>query len=230
MIIQSFSLYTQDFPAACLHHNNPFSLLYTKICQTPRCSSLLRIGYELGLITIISPTYLYCSPYFILMVATLQSCFIFTLYAFTLLIMANEGSSSAAPVLSSSSENMTSSFSLKDKEKLEGQSNFVRWRATMRKILDLEDHLEITVTEQIEPIGMNDKKVLKKRNFNASLLMQGTIVKEQQYLITNCVTSFDAWTNLHNPFDKQNTISSFYQIKAMHDLKHSDNTNIMEYI
>jgi hypothetical protein len=100
----------------------------------------------------------------------------------------------------------------------------------MRKILDLEDLLEITVTEQIEPVSANDKKVLKKRNFNASLLMQGTIVKEQQYLISNCVTSFDAWTNLHNAFDKQNTISSFYQIKAMHDLKHSDNTNIMEYI
>src|SRR5258706_13183725 len=196
MIIQSFSLYTQDFPAACLHRDNPFSLLYTKICQTPRCSSLLRIGYEPGLIAIISPTHLYCFPHFILTVATLQSCFIFTLYAFTILIMAVPGSSTtAAPVLSPSNESMTSSFSLKDIEKLEGQSNFVRWRATMRKILDLEDLLEITVTEQVEPASANDKKVLKKRNFNASLLMQGTIVKEQQYLISNCVTSFDAWTN-----------------------------------
>ena len=60
--------------------------------------------------------------------------------------------------------------------------------------------------------------------------MQGTIVKEQQYLISNCETAFEAWNNLHNAFDKQNTISSFYQIKAMHDLKHSDNTNIIEYI
>ena len=60
--------------------------------------------------------------------------------------------------------------------------------------------------------------------------MQGTIIKEQQYLISNCVTAFEAWTNLHNVFDKQNSISSFSQIKAMYDLKHSDNSNIIKYI
>ena len=125
---------------------------------------------------------------------------------------------------------MISSFSLKDIEKLEGQSNFVRWRATMRKILELEDLLEITIKEQVEPNALINKKVLMKRNFNASLFMQGTIIKEQQYLISNCNTAFEAWTNLHNVFDKQNSISSFYQIKAMHDLKHSDNSNIIEYI
>ena len=141
-----------------------------------------------------------------------------------------QSSSSTIPEMSASSENMSSTYSLKDIEKLEGQSNFVRWRATIRKILDLEDLLEIAITEQEIPIDAVSKKVLKKRNLNASLLIQGTIVKEQQYLISNCKTAFDAWSNLYNAFDKQDTISSFYQIKAMHDLKHSDNTNITEYI
>jgi len=100
--------------------------------------------------------------------------------------MTTEGSSSGAaasttvnPALFTSSENMTSSYSLKDIEKLEGQSNFVRWRSTMRKILELEDLLEITIKKQEEPQALIDRKVLMRRNFNASLLMQGAIVKEQ---------------------------------------------------
>ena len=144
--------------------------------------------------------------------------------------MAVQSSSSALPEMTTSPEIISSSYSLKDIEKLEGQSNFGRWRATMRKILDLEELLEVTLSEHEIPIDPVSRKVLKKRNLNALLLMQGTIVKEQQYLISNCETAFEAWTNLHNAFDKQNTISSFYQIKAMHDLKHSDNTSITEYI
>jgi hypothetical protein len=140
------------------------------------------------------------------------------------------GPSSAQPEMSASPEIISSSYSLKDIEKLEGQSNFVRWRATIRKILDLEELLEVTISEQAIPVEAAHRKTLKKKNLNASLLMQGTIVKEQQYLISNCETAFAAWTNLHNAFDKQNTISSFYQIKAMHDLKHSDNISITEYI
>ena len=66
------------------------------------------------------------------------------------------------PVLSTSSENMTSSFSLKDIEKLEGQLNFVKWRATMQKILELEDLLEITIKEQEESNALIEKKVLMK--------------------------------------------------------------------
>ena len=102
--------------------------------------------------------------------------------------------------------------------------------ATMRKILELKDLLEITIKKQVEPNALINKKVLMKRNFNAFLLMQGTIIKEQQYLISNCTTAFEAWTNLHNAFNQQNTISSFYQIKAIYNLKHSDNSNIIEYI
>ena len=41
----------------------------------------------------------------------------------------------------------------------------------MRKILELEDLLEITIKEQEEPNALIDKKLLMKRNFNAFLLI-----------------------------------------------------------
>ena len=107
------------------------------------------------------------------------------LIAYTLLTIATDQSSSSdiPHDQSTSSEHMTSSYSLKNIEKPLGQSNFLRWRGTVtiRKILDLEDFLEITVMEPEVSIDLVSKKVLKKRNLNASLLMQGTIIKEQQY-------------------------------------------------
>ena len=48
----------------------------------------------------------------------------------------------------------------------------------MEMILDLHDLLEISKVAQVEPHDYDEagKKTLKKRNINAKLLMQSTIV------------------------------------------------------
>ncbi|RPB26807.1 hypothetical protein L211DRAFT_846965 [Terfezia boudieri ATCC MYA-4762] len=125
-------------------------------------------------------------------------------------------SSSSIPQLSSSSS-AHPSVPLKDLEKLAGQSNFLRWRSTIQKVLKYQKVVEITKNKQETPTTDVEADALEMKNLQALLTMQATISLDQQYLISECETANQAWTNLHDAFDRQNTISSFYRMRLMHD-------------
>ncbi|RPB29286.1 hypothetical protein L211DRAFT_845271 [Terfezia boudieri ATCC MYA-4762] len=128
------------------------------------------------------------------------------------------------------SQNVLPSVSLKDLEKLAGQSNFLRWRSTIQKVLKYQKVLDITKTKQEMPTSDAAADALEMKNLQALLTMQATISLDQQYLISECETANQAWTNLHDAFDRQNTISSFYQMRLMNDLRQSENDTIPDYV
>lgn len=122
----------------------------------------------------------------------------------------------------SSSSTTLQSVPLEDLEKLTGQSNFLRWRSTIQKLLKYHKVLEITKNKQETPPTEAAADILDMKNLQALLTMQATISLDHE-----CETANQAWTNLHDAFD---SISSFYQMKLMNDLRQSENDTIPEYI
>ena len=100
----------------------------------------------------------------------------------------------------------------------------------MEMILALENLLDITAQNKEELVDEAGKKALMKRDLAPVVTMQASIITVEQYLVSDYLAAYDAWKKLHNAFDRQNTIPSFYQMRLMHDLRHSEDISIPEYI
>jgi len=114
-------------------------------------------------------------------------------------------------------------------EALTGQSNFTRWRTTIKRVLKMKKLLDLTVSKQPEPTEADEKLSFELKNIEAVLIMQQLIATDLQWVIQECNTAHEAWTSLHAKYEPSNTITSIYQFKAAMQLVKDDSETMNDF-
>jgi hypothetical protein len=118
-------------------------------------------------------------------------------------------------------------------KKLEGASNYLTWRASIKVYLDYHDVLEIATGDISEPSTntMDDKYLVwKKKDKTARLLILTCVSQDWVHLVAGAQSSHAAWIALKDKFDRQNTVSVHNYLRIVINRKMTNSQSISEYL